>query len=115
MHQQGPIVDLCFPLAGKQIPADHGYALLGAIAREVPGVHGDGSIGVHPIDGRAAGQRTLDLTPRSHLAIRLPLRRVPELVKLTGVQIDLDGHVVVAGIPAVRQLIPAPHCAADWS
>jgi hypothetical protein len=31
-----PFIDLSFPLRGKQLPADHGYALLSAISRYVP-------------------------------------------------------------------------------
>src|ERR1700694_1694939 len=52
-------------LRGDTIPADHGYALLRAISRHVPSIHGDATIGVHPIHGRLVGDRRLALTPAS--------------------------------------------------
>lgn len=103
----GEIVDLAFPLRGDTIPADHGYALFGAISRQLPSFHSDMAIGVHPVRGRLAGERRLALTPMSRLVLRLPVARVPEAIRLAGRYLDLDGSRCLVGVPTVHSLIPA--------
>jgi hypothetical protein len=73
-----PKVDLCFPVLGGQIPADHGYLLYSAVSRMLPDAHqavgqpfqADGpqadGYGIHPIGGRQLGGRTLQLTKNSN-------------------------------------------------
>ena len=70
-------VDVQFRLTGTEIPADHGYHLLSAIARIIPEFHGDDEIGIHPIAGRLIGNRRLALTDHSRLTIRLAVDRIP--------------------------------------
>lgn len=102
-----PIVDVAFRVTGDRIPADHGYALLGAVSRVVPAVHGDDTIGIHPIIGRYVGDRMLALTERSHLVFRLDSDRISEVLPLAGKQLDLDGHTIRVGVPQTRALRPA--------
>jgi len=104
-----PVVDLAFRLTGDKIPADHGYALLAAISRLIPAVHGDTTIGIHPIQGRHVGHRLLALTDRSRLVFRLDSDRIGEILPLAGQQLDLDGHRVRVGVPETRALRPVPH------
>jgi CRISPR-associated protein Cas6 len=106
------VVDLAFPVQGRDVPADHGYLLYATIAREAPAVHGDGAIGIHPLRGRLAGERRLALERSSRLVIRLPVDRIPALLPLAGRRLDLAGSAVTVGVPAVRSLRPA---AALWS
>ena len=108
MVNDEPVVDLCFPISGTTLPVDHGYGLLGALARLAPGLHGDEAVGVHPISGRLAGGRLLALTTASLLALRVPLRRVPVLLDLAGQELNVQGHALRLGLPTVRQLRPAP-------
>jgi len=104
-----PVVDLAFRLTGDKIPADHGYALLAAISRLIPAVHGDTTIGIHPVQGRHVGHRLLALTDRSRLVFRLDSDRIGEILPLAGQQLDLDGHRIRVGVPETRALRPAPH------
>jgi len=102
-----PIVDVAFRLTGDSVPADHGYALLAAVARIVPAVHGDDAIGIHPIIGRHIGNRTLALTERSRLVFRLDSDRIAEILPVAGKQLDLDGYLLRVGVPETRALRPA--------
>ena len=102
-----PVIDLAFGLAGDRIPADHGFALLGAVARIIPAVHGDDSIGIHPIIGRHVGERQLALTDSSRLTFRLDSDRIADLLPVAGKSLDLDGHTVRVGVPETRALRPA--------
>lgn len=106
MWQQGTVLDLSFPLRGSMIPADHGYALYAAISRHLPSIHGDATLGIHAIRGRLAGERRLELTAASHLEIRLPAARIPEMIQMAGQQLDIDGNSCLIGVPTVRPLAP---------
>jgi CRISPR-associated protein Cas6 len=100
-------IDLCFQITGTDIPADRAYALLAAISRIVPAVHGDEEIGVHPISGRLIGNRRLALTDHSRLTIRAEVDRVAEMLPLVGQSLDLDGVQIRVGVPQTRSLAPA--------
>jgi CRISPR-associated protein Cas6 len=107
-----PVVDLAFVMRGTSIPADHGYLLYAAIARQAPSLHGDESIGVHPIFGRLTGDRRMALTARSRLILRLPSTRIPDALRLVGQRLEFGGNSLEVGVPTVRPLRPA---AAIWS
>src|SRR5262249_13186564 len=102
------VVDVSFPLRGTSIPPDHGYAPYGAIAAPVPRGHRDGQVGTHPIRGHPTGQRRLALDSGSHLVVRLPVARVPDILPLAGKQLDLRGDQLRLGMPSSRPLEPAP-------
>ncbi|GIW04722.1 MAG: hypothetical protein KatS3mg059_1342 [Thermomicrobiales bacterium] len=102
-----PTVDFIFPVYGDAIPVDHGYVLFSAIAHVVPELHGDPSIGVHPIHGRLVGERKLALTRESRLIVRLPASRIRDVLRLAGKQLDLDGARLMVGVPSTRPLRPA--------
>ena len=55
------IVDLAFSVVGQRVPADHGYALYGAICRRLPEVHSAGWLAVHPRHLREHGAGTTGL------------------------------------------------------
>jgi len=101
-------IDVQFRVLGSEIPADHGYPLLSALARFVPGLHGDDTVGVHAISGRFVGNRRLALTDRSWLTIRVDARRVAELLPLAGKSLLIDGSLIRIGTPRMRALEPAP-------
>ncbi|GBD23901.1 CRISPR-associated endonuclease Cas6 [bacterium HR29] len=107
------VVDVHFRLHGLVgpavlIPADHGYALFGALSRLLPWLHGSPLVGVHPIRGQLVGNRALALTPASTLAFRVPVTVLPGLLPLAGQSIDLEGTVLRVGLPHVRALRPSP-------
>jgi CRISPR-associated protein Cas6 len=101
-------VDVQFRLIGSEIPADHGYPLLSALARIVPGLHGEDTIGVHAISGRFVGNRRLALTDRSRLTIRIDTDRIAEVLPLAGKSLVIDGSPIRVGTPQTRALVPAP-------
>lgn len=105
MQQEIPIVDLSFDLRGTTIPADHGYALYAAVYRDLPWIHGNETVGIHPIRGQLIGQRQLALTEASQLVLRLPVARIPEAIRLAGRQLDLEQVPLLVGVPTVRPLL----------
>jgi len=104
-----PTIDIGFRLTGREIPADHGYALYGAVSRHVPWTHNPAqeALGIHPINGLLAGNRLLHLTPSSRLTFRLDADHVHELLPLAGKELDLDGHKLRVGVPTAYTLKPA--------
>lgn len=100
------VVDVAFPLVGKELPLDHGYTLFGALSRHVPALHGQGGWGVHPVLGVRTGD-TLALERRSLVKIRLPAQEIAALLPLAGKAIDVDGKVVTLGVPRIFALVPA--------
>lgn len=104
-----PVVDLGFRLLGGAIPADHGYALYGAVSRLVPWFHdaAQKALGIHPVNGLPAGSRLLHLTPTSRLALRLDSADIRRLLPLAGKELELDKHKVRVGTPVTWALKPA--------
>lgn len=110
------IIDLSFRLQGNTIPADHGYALYGAVSRIVKWVHARASdapsvpaqakLGIHTVNGLLAGNRLLHLTPSSRLTFRLDSDDIKNLLSLAGKELDLDGHKLRVGVPTVYALKP---------
>ena len=101
------ICDLVCPIEGKSLPLDHGYALFGAIAREVPRLHGEHAWGIHPVRGSVEPRGSLTLIPQSHLGFRVPTSAIGELFVLTCRSLDVDGHQITLAAPRVWPLRPA--------
>ncbi len=102
-----PKADLQFRLIGKTLPVDHGYHLFSAIAENLPEIHDNRDIGIHPVNGRFIGNRLLALTQRSRLSIRTPIEKIKPLLALSGKSLQLAGHNIRVGTPNTRALIPA--------
>jgi len=100
-------VDISFTVTGNTIPADHGFALYGALSGIIPAIHSDEQIGIHPINGMPAGNRRIALTPASRLTVRLPAERIKDILVLSGKQLRVDEAVIRIGTPTTRALIPA--------
>lgn len=103
-----PFVDVAFPLKGKNLPLDHGYALFGAVSRVVPVLHHEAEWGVFPVHGKRSGPGELTLLPSSLLTIRMPQARVGDVLGLTGQSLAVDGREVAVGIPRIFPLQPRP-------
>lgn len=99
-------VDLAFPIRGRTVPRDHGYALYGAMSRLVPGVHGASWIGIHGIAGKLANPEELTLEPMGTLRVRVPTDKIGELLALAGATLDVSGRRVEVGAPSVHPLTP---------
>ncbi len=107
------IVDVVFPVRPAvpvgvpAVPADHSYALLGAIASVTPAIHGDPAVGIFPLPGRLGGARDLILSVSTTLTVRAPVDRVAALLPLAGKTLPLAGCRLHVGAPNVRALVPA--------
>ncbi len=105
-------VDLCFPIYGKEIPVDHGYALFSAVAKlvespERPLLHGNEEIGIHPIRGRYQGNGRLAVCDFSRLAIRLAADAIHDFLPLAGKAVNIGGHPLRFRIPQPHTLKPS--------
>ena len=101
-------VDLAFNLTTQGvIPADHGYALYGALSRLLPELHRENGIAIHPIWGRQVGNRQMMLLPWSTLTLRVPDGQIAPLLTLAGKSLHLGETTLRVGVPEVRALIPA--------
>lgn len=114
-----PVLDYVFPASSQElIPADHAYALYGALCKILPYLHRPlsqedvlshwQSVGILPINGIAGGHRAVRLTHRSVLTIRAAADLYRDLLRLAGARLDLGSARVALGIPRLRPLSPAP-------
>jgi CRISPR-associated protein Cas6 len=103
-----PYIDISFPITGKELPADHGYFVLAAVSRLVPSIHGDPTLGIHPIRGHLIGNRRIALNDNSRLVIRAPHERFGEFIELAGQQLHIGSDSIRLGVPEARLLEPAP-------
>lgn len=101
-------VDVAFPLMGKSLPLDHGYALFGAVSRVVPVLHEEEGWGVFPVHGLRLGPGELSLTKTSLLSIRLPVSRIADVLPLSGKSLDVAGHQLTLGVLRVFPLHGSP-------
>jgi CRISPR-associated protein Cas6 len=100
-------IDLAFPVLGRTIPRDHGYALYGALSRLIPAVHGATWIGIHGIAAKLARPEELALEPMGMLRIRVPTEKIGGLLALAGATLEVAGRRICVGAPTVHALIPA--------
>jgi len=100
-------LDVAFPLRGKSIPVDHGYALFSALSQQLPAMHSAQGWAVHPVYGHYDGCGTLVLDGRSHLRVRVPASDIAELVALVGRRLDVHGHPCVLTPPHIVPLRPS--------
>lgn len=99
--------DLAFKLSATgNLPADHGYALYGALSNVFAEIHEMTDIGIHPIRGVQIGQRELSLNDSSRLSIRLASDRIPLVLPLSGKAIQVADTQLRIGVPEVRTLQP---------
>ena len=102
------VVDVQFRLTGKLIPVDHGYHLFSAVSEIIPELHSShDETGLHPITGQLAGNRSLAITERSFLTIRLSSEQIALVLPLAGKTLQLNGCPIYVGVPRVRALIPS--------
>jgi CRISPR-associated protein Cas6 len=102
-----PVVDARLPLHGEWIPLDHGYALLGAVARVVPALHQRETWGLHTVRGEKVEDKRLRLHSGSAIQIRLPANDIKELFPLIGRSLEVAGREITAGGIEIAPLYPA--------
>lgn len=103
-----PHIIVRFPVSGRTLPADHGYALYGALARKLPALHETGWLGVELISGIPWQEGIIVLPTRNaSLKLRLPADRFGAVLPLAGQKLDIGGHRITLGIPIAHPLTPA--------
>jgi CRISPR-associated protein Cas6 len=100
------LVDLWFPVTGRTLPSDHGYALYGALARAVPKLHDADDWALHTLRGESIGPGMIALSRRPYLGLRLPPDRITLVLPLAGRTLDVRGHCLAVGSPTVMALEP---------
>lgn len=100
-------LDLCFPVRATTVPRDHGYALYGAICRELPSAHNAEWLAVHPLSGGSVDEDRLALRDGAALILRLPAERIPDVLSLAGRTLEIGSARLLLGAPNVRALAPA--------
>jgi CRISPR-associated protein Cas6 len=101
-----PKVDLSYPVLGKLLPVDHGYALYAAISRVLPVIHEDLEIGLKLVRGRYIGNGLIDISPTSELILRLPISKIGQFLGLAGKKLEVLEYCLRVGVPHTRALIP---------
>lgn len=79
-----PFVELCFPVRGRCLPADHNYALFAACVHVIPEIRQQTALSILTIPGFADKQGKILLTEQSCLRIRVPIPQIPLIYKLAG-------------------------------
>jgi CRISPR-associated protein Cas6 len=100
------IIDVAFALRGNIIPTDHGYALYSALSSYIPQLHGNSEVAIHPIYGRLNEDRTITLTQKSRLIIRLHEDLISLVLPLIGRFLQIGEYGIKVGLPTIQPLIP---------
>ena len=101
-------IDLTFLInAHGALPADHSYALVGAVSRLIPEAHGGNGYALAPIAGRQIGGRQMKLTENSRFVVRTTPDRIGQFLPLAGKTIDIFGRKISLGVPSVHNIEPA--------
>ena len=104
-----PAVVVQFPAQGRQLPADHGYALYSAVTHQLPALHGAPWLGLELLSGVPWREGVIVLPTRgAQLRLRIPADRYAAVLPLAGKRLDIAGHPLRLGIPIARPLQPAP-------
>lgn len=101
--------DVGFRVQGGALPADHGYALFGALCRALGDLHGAPWLQVLPLAGRRAG--AVGVRPRpltSALRLRVTPDEIGRVVALAGQTLEVAGTRLHVGVPSVYPLRPSP-------
>jgi CRISPR-associated protein Cas6 len=102
------MIDMVFDLEGGTIPAAYPFALWEALARRVPQLAEDGSVGILPLRGTGNTEGLL-LPKRAKLVMRLPTALAGSAAtRLAGQQLDIAGSAVRLGAAKTRPIHPFP-------
>jgi CRISPR-associated protein Cas6 len=103
-----PHITVHFPVQGRQLPADHGYALYSALTRQLPALHGATWLGLELLSGIPWRNGIIALPTRgASLRLRIPADHYAHVLPLAGRRLDIAGHAIRLGIPTARPLTPA--------
>lgn len=101
-------IDISFQInSHATFPADHSYALVGAVSRLIPEAHGGNGYALAPIAGRQIGGRQMKLTDSSRFVVRTTPDRIQQFLPLAGKTIDVLGRKLHLGVPTIHPLVTA--------
>lgn len=102
------LLDLSFAVkSAAVIPVDHGYHLYSGLCHIIPQLHESDGYGIHPIRGQQTGNRQLQLCSWSRLTVRATAENIPDLLVLSGKQLQIADRLLRVGVPEVHPLVPA--------
>ena len=99
-------VELSFGVIGQALPADHGYGLYSAIAKQHSNLHDLAGLSLNTISGQPSHNGEIVLTGSSRLSIRCQSGSIMAVLALAGAQIELGKHIIRLANPEIRQLRP---------
>lgn len=101
------MVDAQFDLEGREIPADHGYALYQELLRLAPWLAQTPGLAVHPVHAGPTGRNAnLVINRRVKLVLRVPVARFDALEALVGQTIDPGAGPIRIGALKRRPMTP---------
>lgn len=100
------MIDVCFPVVGRGLPADHGYLLFSAVCEVVPRMSHEPGWALHTVEGREDGPRRIRLDASATMRLRLPGRELGEALALGGRELLVGDDSIRLGPPQVCPLKP---------
>lgn len=107
------VFDLVFAVSGARLPAGYAAALWEALLERLPWLADEPGVGVHAIRSPSVDGGLL-LSRRARLALRLPLRRQADAMRLSGQHLDVAGERLEVGAARPRLLEPYPTLSARF-
>ena len=108
------VVDIKFPIRGKEIPHDYSYYLYAALSSFLPQMHGKSSkdslywdnIRLHPINARRVNEQKLGITKSSYLTIRCDQKITDAIAELAYHQYKIGPNKIRLGKSEICELKP---------
>ncbi len=108
------VVDVCYRIECRQIPASHADELAQALYGALPWLQAEKAAGIHQIHGaesangwqRPADDALIHLSKRTRMQIRLPVERIEDAGELVGKQLDIAGYPLRVGKMSVKPINP---------
>jgi CRISPR-associated protein Cas6 len=103
------VVDLAFPVQGRELPRAHRAPLAAALERALPWLADEPLAAVHRLNvvaGGGAGGPSALLSSRTRLTLRLPRERVRDALALQGAVLDVGELPLRLGMAQEREVLP---------
>lgn len=100
------IINLSFPVAGTELPADHNHRLYASICKKLPQLHELDGFALNTISGIPDKQGRIQLFRQSRLLLRLPVEMLSTVYPLTGETLEIGDCTIKLGNPELQTLKP---------
>jgi CRISPR-associated protein Cas6 len=110
------VVDATFNISCKALPLEHAFSLSTAVTSILPWLLEENNCAIHQIHGADSGngwerpERTAEKNPiiylsrRSKLTLRVPRERLPQLDKLLGITLDIEGYPLTVNQVNIKKI-----------